>query len=318
MPITIDDYDVFKIPKRKGGFRTIEAPKDYLKEKQEDILERLYQKVPVSPFCHGGVPFRSIVTNAYSHVKQDVVASVDIVNFFPNTSKQLVMERLRKLTDDENLIKDVENYCFLEDRLPQGAPTSPYLANIALIDFDWFMARFCCVRGIQYTRYFDDITISGKKSLIRIIGAIIRTVIPEMIYRYGRYKVHKEKIITAGRKMVCGVVVNEKLNVPRKYRRRLRAEIHQKGLNNATTLGKYNFVRMVREADTSNLKTSCELCRQWFKDRIAYSILTENKIKRYLKNIITESLYYHKHYKLDGVKELLDIKAFIYGDKDVI
>ena len=296
-----NEYTIYKIPKRNGGYRIIEAPNPELKKKQEEILLELYKQVPVSPFCHGGVPFRSIVTNAFSHVKQDIVASVDIVDFFPSIFKLFVTSKLKKLTNNTQLIEDVDRYCFLNGRLPQGAPTSPYLANIALIDFDWQLASFCCNQGIQYTRYFDDITISGPRHLHKLIAVIIRKVIPYMLDYKFNFKTHKTKIISGGRKLVCGVVVNEKLNVPRAYRRKLRAEIHQKGLTNSVTIGKYNYVEMVRNTDISKLKTTCQIYFEWLKNRRDYALLIDDEdLYKRILFVIRNAKRKYKQYKLNN------------------
>ena len=126
------NYTHHKIKKRKGSYRYIYAPNKELKEFQIELLKQFYQVQPHFT-CHGFVPNKSIVTNATPHVKKDYVLSLDIKNFFPKTTTPKVEKILTRWFPNQK-----ENLPFLiyKNHLPQGAPTSPYLANFALFDFD--------------------------------------------------------------------------------------------------------------------------------------------------------------------------------------
>jgi len=249
-------YRTFRIPKRSGGFRTIEAPNAELKLKQTELLNKLYKKIPVSPFCYGGVKNRNIVTNAMHHVKQTAVGSVDISNCFPSVTKQSFIKACNqdKIFENEpDLFKQVLDLCFYNDHLPQGAPTSPYLLNIFLRKFDWHMGSYCTKRKFTYTRYFDDITISYNKENTGYSSKFLYTVLTKIVpYYLERYHLHinpkKTRIIHRGRRQtVCGIVVNEKVNLNRRWRKNLRAEIFQsKNKKSNVTKGKEAYLHMTK------------------------------------------------------------------------
>ena len=110
--------------------------------------------------------------------------------------------------------------------MPQGAVTSPFLANRLLNDFDEVMSQHCRQVKVNYSRYADDITLSGN-----ISDALKEKLISfarEGLYLYG-LQLNNEKIRILrrnNRQEVTGIVVNEKLQAPRELRRILRQKMY--------------------------------------------------------------------------------------------
>jgi RNA-directed DNA polymerase len=235
-------YKVWKIRKRGGGFRFIEAPEHKLKEQQWQILKVLEKKHKASPFAHGFQYYKNIVTMAIPHVGKKWVACMDIEDFFPSIKYEYFQKPLRTLA----------SVCFhdFKDkkglRLPQGAPTSPLLSNLHLFSFDWRMAWLAHSFGCDYSRYADDIVISGDSK--RHIAALFK-VGEAVLDKHYCLKINHKKtkfMHTSQRQLVCGVVVNEKINLPRRWRKRLRAEVFQKGGElPEETKGRLSFKDMV-------------------------------------------------------------------------
>ena len=242
-------YHQFTIPKRSGGTRQISAPSDKLKRIQRKILRRLLKGLRAHDAAHGFERGRSIVTNARVHCGQDVVVRMDLVDFFPSTQKRRVYRYFRRIGWNRPAAKLLTRLCTHEGGLPQGAPTSPRLSNLVNYRFDARIAGMVAALGGRYTRYADDLTISfppempdddwiirtgpampflleGHPSKIRYIRSFIRRVAAEEGYR-----VHGWKKTTVRRRhhrqLVTGLVVNEKVNLPRETRRRLRAIAHR-------------------------------------------------------------------------------------------
>lgn len=217
-------YHKFPIDKGNGKKRWIEAPSNQLKSVQRSILTEVLYQVKPHKAAHGFVPGRSIVTNARPHVGQAWVANFDIKGFFPATKTPLVRETLLKyafLSDDERTML-VRLLC-RNGSLPQGAPTSPHIANLAMYEVDLNIQDYADYHNLNYTRYADDLTLSGSSlpgNLRRFVSAAIRqpgyTIAPGKSKRLGK----------AQRQMVTGLVVNEKICLPRPYRRKLRAILH--------------------------------------------------------------------------------------------
>ena len=216
-------YRVFEIPKKNGGTRHIEAPDPVTKKRQEDYLKYLYKAYPASPYTHGFTPNKSIVTNAKPHTDKKWVYSVDIKDFFPSVT----FEKVKALG-----FKLKWGLCFYDfkdgkgKRLPQGAPTSPYIANLYLKKFDYKTAKKLAGFNIAYTRYADDITFSGNdyNGMEKALSFIIK-----LLNRYGleiNYKKVK-KMPFWKRQYVCGLTVNKKVALTRETKKKVRAEKHR-------------------------------------------------------------------------------------------
>lgn len=221
-------YHSWLLPKRKGGKREISAPKPYLKAIQRALLDALFCKVPLHDCVTGFRKDHSIKDNAVPHVGKPVVVNVDIAGFFPNTSLRIVRLAIARSVPSEfsrharNLIFDV---CTLKGGLPTGAPTSPAIANIGLVSFDHAIHKVCSRLGIAYTRYADDLTFSGADP-----GRVL-PFIEECLEKLG-YELDQKKtnFFRRGRRqIVTGLVVNDKVSLPKTMRRRLRAAVHNLG-----------------------------------------------------------------------------------------
>lgn len=241
-------YIDVKIPKKNGGYRNISIPDTSLKLIQEKILnELLYKNIYLLPCLHGGIPQKSIITNAYPHINKQVVVNIDIKNFFPSIHITKIGKNFEKFFNDQDLIKiltrlTTHNYC-----LPQGSPTSPFISNLPLIDCDNFIFDFCNKNHLIYTRYFDDITISGKhanKFLNRII---------KIINQSGFQISHKKTKIQSRilPQYVTGLIVNKKLSIPPEDIKHIQYRLEildQKGL------GIFDNGEIIKEIDIVNGK----------------------------------------------------------------
>ena len=225
-------YRIVRILKRSGvGVRILEIPDDELMVRQRSILRWLCaRRLAASPFAHGFVRRRSIATNAVPHVGKAIVIRLDLKDFFPSVSADMIRRALAEANIAPVDVRTITEICTLDDRLPQGAPTSPFLANLVATRLDHRLAALARkwrggVFRISYTRYADDLCLSGEDGrLNHIVPAV------ERIIRDSGFRVNKEKLRVyrkGVRQIVAGVVVNDTANVPRPVRRNLRAALHQ-------------------------------------------------------------------------------------------
>lgn len=228
-------------------WRLIEAPKQTLKAAQRKLLAELLDKIPTHQAAHGFVRGKSIVSNARPHVGQAIVIKLDLQNFYANVTYSRVVAIFRSMgycreaaiwlarlttsaapwslavPDGDEGLKSL----YLRRHLPQGAPTSPALANLSAYGLDVRLSGLLKKFGGNYTRYADDLTLSGSDDF----RYALRCVIPltEQIVRSERFRLnhHKRKVIRRGhRQVVTGVVVNAKTNIPRDEFDRLKAILH--------------------------------------------------------------------------------------------
>ncbi|WP_320171129.1 reverse transcriptase family protein [Maridesulfovibrio sp.] len=222
-------YRRFEIGKRSGGRRVIHSPRVFLKTVQYWILDYILYSLPLNDSCHSFRRGHSILTNANNHVGSKFVANIDIVDYFGSISEGLIRRRLLSHFGSA-LSMWIAKLCTANDSLPQGAPTSPILSNFCLKNFDDRMNQFCDETSLQYSRYADDITISGD--CIDSVRRSLDFATQELaIYRL---KINQKKTRIAslsGQQNVTGVVVNQVAQPPRKLRKRIRAMFHQASLH---------------------------------------------------------------------------------------
>jgi retron-type reverse transcriptase len=229
-------YVAFEIPKHGGGTRTIHAPRAALKAIQRTILKEILAPLALHPACHGFVAGRSTVTNARPHLKAAVVLKTDLRDFFPSVHYRRVLgffethcgyhapvaSLLARLTTHRAKLAD--GRVAWPGVLPQGAPTSPALANLICRRLDERLSGLARRVGAVYTRYADDLTFSFPSPPEVRLGRFFWWV--DQICQQEGFAEHngKRRIMRPkGQQRVTGLVVNETLSVPRAARRRFRA-----------------------------------------------------------------------------------------------
>lgn len=219
-------YREFTIGKRGGGKRTISSPRLFLKTIQYWLLDYFLWQLPQHPASHAYRQGASIVTNAEVHVGKKYVANVDVKEFFPSIRFEAVAQVLHSHGFGPKLAVAVARLTSLRNGLPQGAPTSPALSNAYLFNVDELMSQYCTAKGMDYTRYADDISFSDqdRNAIVQAIDEVRKRLREKGLALNDK----KTRIASSsGQQKVAGVVVNEKAQPPRKYRRRIRAMLHQ-------------------------------------------------------------------------------------------
>ena len=211
--------------RRGGGIRVLRIPEKPLRFLQRKLLDRGFAKISLPDQVQGFRKGSSLVTNAAPHCGKEVVANVDIRDFFPSTSRDAAFRVSLGLADgriSSRAAGFIADLCCQDGVLPTGAPTSPGIANLVLRRVDHALQTACRNRGLDYTRYADDLTFSGGEEAVRMIG------FASILLRREGYQVHPRKvnIFRRGRRqMVTGLAVNEKPTLPRAIRRKIRAAV---------------------------------------------------------------------------------------------
>lgn len=217
-------YREFRLPKRRGGWRTIAAPYPALLECQRWVLEHILTKAPIHDAAHGFRLGRSIITNARMHVGAAHILKLDLEEFFPSIPLPRVVAVFRRLGYPGNVSFYLAALCTLSGALPQGAATSPCLSNAVVWKMDSRLAGLAQTLDLQYTRYADDLTFSGPRISVKT-AEIVASIVSEEGFRVNSGKTHLCR--GEGKRVVTGIsVAGDKLRVPRGFRRRVRQETH--------------------------------------------------------------------------------------------
>jgi len=217
-------YYKFSIPKANGTKRVIMAPKPDLKVVQRKINHLILQKVRLNNRAEGFRKKRSIVTNSLHHLQKKVVVKMDIRDFFPSIDFERVFGVFCSLGYPRGVSLLLTDLSTCQRVLPTGAPTSPAISNIICRKLDKRLVLLCEKSGFEYSRYADDITVSGNsEQVVKMIPLYRRIIVDE------GFKVNEEKlrITRSGRRQkVTGIIVNRKMNIDRREIRKLRAVLN--------------------------------------------------------------------------------------------
>jgi hypothetical protein len=241
-------YTTFRIRKKNGtGVREIRAPKEDLKDIQSWINQNILVQVPIHDRCMSFRSGRSIKDNAQIHVGKSLLLQTDFYRFYDTISEQRVYGLFRQLGYHPNLAVDLaklttvppsttyeeilredsnrpENFSIVKTAfLPQGAPTSPMISNIIARKLDFRLHKLTQKMGSEYSRYADDITISGTKSTIPSIE-LVSSIIKEEGFFLNLRKTHFRK--KGQRQLITGLTVTEGVHVPRKLKEEIRQHLH--------------------------------------------------------------------------------------------
>lgn len=234
--------------------RLLEIPHPRLRTLQRQVLRELLAPIPLHNAAHGFVPGRSAVSGAVLHTGSEVVVNLDLAAFFAHVTPGKVFGVLRQAGFTETVAHRLAGLCthavpvgviaemppggdpadrfalrkaLAVAHLPQGAPTSPMLANLALRRLDSRLSGWAGSFDAVYTRYADDLAFSGGAGLARRADAFVRgagRIVADEGHTLNRLKT---RVHPAGvRQSVTGVVVNERTNVTRQEFDRLKAELH--------------------------------------------------------------------------------------------
>ncbi|MBK0397850.1 RNA-directed DNA polymerase [Limibaculum sp. M0105] len=240
----INHYFYRVVPKRAGGVRLIEAPKPALKGLQRQVLRGILDPVPVHRDAFGFVRGRGVTAGAARHAGEAVVLRFDLADFFHSVGRGRVFGIFRAMGYPHNAARCLAGLTttaappWIMERLgagdrpylriphlPQGAPTSPALANLSAFGLDRRLAGLARRLGAAWSRYADDICFSGDPDIVAPLMAAVPGIVAEEGFRLNAAKTRVMR--AQARQCVTGLVVNRHLNLPREEFDRLKAIIHR-------------------------------------------------------------------------------------------
>ncbi|WP_037195452.1 MULTISPECIES: reverse transcriptase family protein [Nocardiaceae] len=248
-PFPLQHYRSARLDKRQG-IRLLEVPKPRLREIQRKILRRILDRIPAHPAAHGFRKARSPRTFAMPHSERDVVVSVDLRRFFPSIGFDRVVAIFEAVGYPRKVAANLAALCttvtpageltgvdrptaarLRATHLPQGAPTSPALANLTARQLDIRASGLARSVGARYSRYADDLAFSGGADID--VDSLL-WLVSQIAHDEG-FTIHPDKTRVRRahqRQQLTGLVVNSWPAVPREEYDTLRALLH-----NCTTAG---------------------------------------------------------------------------------
>ncbi|MGF6152218.1 reverse transcriptase domain-containing protein [Pseudomonas fluorescens] len=236
-------YESFEVLKKSGGKRVINAPVSQLKNLQKKIAILLGELYEPHACAHGFIDERSIVTNAKNHTRKKYVFNIDLKDFFETITFPRIFGLLtsKPYLINEKVASVIAHLCTVDGCLPQGAPTSPIISNMICRQMDRQLSRLAFAHRAVYSRYADDISFSfyapdtyvssaivefdqGSGNYFAGVGDKLKRIIKANKFSINESKTRLQDKFE--RQIVTGLVVNKKINVPRKFVRKTCAMIH--------------------------------------------------------------------------------------------
>ncbi|MDS0527612.1 retron St85 family RNA-directed DNA polymerase [Clostridium sp. SHJSY1] len=255
-------YKKYRIPKKKGGYRTIYHPSKELKLLQYWLVKRIFSKFPISKCSTAYSKGNSIKKNALIHKNSNYMLHLDITNFFESISHYHLDRILRKIdkidSTDMDLIKRIVFY--KGEYLVIGSVASPIISNCIMYDIDEEIINKC-IRGrnLIYTRYADDIIISSKEYIGENIIKDIKAILDE-----NKFVLNEQKTYFMNKKSkraVTGIVIdnnNNSLSIGSKKYREVKRVIYSFLVKNQgnrdNILGSLAFIKDIDIKKYNNLK----------------------------------------------------------------
>ena len=296
----LQHYHYRWVPKRSGGVRLIEIPKERLRRIQQKILRQILDLVPPHTTAHGFRRGHSCVTHAARHTGQHAVIRMDLKDFFPSIQHSRIQALFEKLGYPESVAGTLARICvnraphgLFRDKqaggslswserqalksphLPQGSPCSPALANLCAYRLDIRLDSLARSLGASYSRYADDLAFSGRDEFARSAERFQIQVAAIALEEGFRVNTRKTRLMREGtRQQVTGIVVNAHPNIARDEYDKLKATL----------------TNCVRHGPESQNRESHPNFQAYLAGRISYVAMVNSdraaKLQRILETIV--------------------------------
>ncbi|WP_294274600.1 retron St85 family RNA-directed DNA polymerase [uncultured Chryseobacterium sp.] len=217
-------YHEFSIPKKNGEHRIIHSPNTLLQGVQRWIYLNILSSIKLHENCIGFRKDYNIKHNASKHLNTDVILKMDLKDFFSSIKKRRVISVFRNIGYTRKLSYALASLCCNNNSLPQGAPSSPFLSNIIAKRLDIRLSAFCKKFNLNYTRYADDLTVSGDFISRRMIVYITKIINDEdFIVNENKTRL----LYKNNQRIITGIsVCSDKLTIPKKKKREIKQSIY--------------------------------------------------------------------------------------------
>ncbi len=268
-------YKDFTIEKASGrGRRPISQPSPEVKNLQRFVIREFLSELPVHDAAYAYVESRSIKDNAEIHARARYLLKMDFEAFFPSIKSHHFIKHLNKYGNSQFTAEEARSLaliCFRRrssDYIPYlsiGAPSSPFISNTMLYDFDVLVEAYCLDRQIKYTRYADDLSFStNQPHFLKGVPDLISDMLESL--DYPKLSVNSNKTIHTSRKRnrkVTGLTLSNSgyASIGRGRKRNISAMVHHAKLQKLNDLelkvlqGQLGFIKFIDPTFFAKLKS---------------------------------------------------------------
>lgn len=231
-------YKRYAINKRSGGIRMIAQPTPDLKSIQRLLVSEFLEScLPVHECAMAYQAGKSIVDNARVHSKNSYLLKMDFKDFFPSIRSQdlchILVDQGHLSEDDEIELRTISRVFFMLEMdaliLSVGAPSSPFISNALLFNFDTIANEYCQEHDLKFSRYSDDLTFStSSKGALFAVPDFIRKTLKAI--KHPSLSVNDDKTVFSSKahnRHVTGITLTNdgNLSIGRSKKRSIRTQV---------------------------------------------------------------------------------------------
>lgn len=237
---------------KKGNPRTrdLYPSINILKKIQQKIYHNLLKKITLPPYAFGGVERKDNILNAKMHQGNKFVFNTDLRNYYPSINHGQVSSMLLSRGFSKEVASILTKLTTYKGQLPQGTPTSPYLANLVFVKAGNEINMLAKEHGLTFTTFVDDITISAKSNFKILIPDIINIITSK-----GFFISHNKTFYQTKRPKVTNVIVmNNGIYLEKEYKDRIDGFEDKTTSVAKGTINYYKRVKKISDSSSSTIK----------------------------------------------------------------
>jgi len=210
-------------PKIKNGIiqkRVLNPSIKRLKVIQKRLQKNILQKLTIPDYAFGAIKGKDNISNAKKHQGKKYIFTTDLTNFFPSVNHYQVFEMFLSFDFSPTVSRYLTKLTTYKGKLPQGAPTSPIVANLVFVKTGKRLQQIAKENNLTFTSFVDDLTFSSPTDFKDKIQDILNAVIEDGFKISHKKTNYKTKLPT-----VTGVIVkNNNLDLPKNYKDKMKDE----------------------------------------------------------------------------------------------
>jgi RNA-directed DNA polymerase len=222
----------------------------FLKTVQRGIYRNILKRIKLPSYAFGGIERRDNILNAKMHQGNKFFFNTDLRNFYPGITHVQVYEMFASrgfAPATANILTKLTTY---KGQLPQGTPTSPYLANLVFVKAGTEIQEFAKANNLTFTTFVDDITLSGKDDFQPLVNIIV-----EMITSKGFTISHNKTFYQTKMPKVTNVIVMRNgLRLSDEYKAKIDGFEDKESAQAKGTINYFNRVNKISRTKASKIK----------------------------------------------------------------